>query len=52
MVNEYILPALDHKPSTPTDAQKKALLDELQLAEESKGVPGFKFDPNNSDMPQ
>jgi hypothetical protein len=52
MVNEYILPALDQKPSTPTDAQKKALIDELQLAEDSKGVPGFKFDPNDSDVPQ
>jgi CubicO group peptidase (beta-lactamase class C family) len=52
MVNEYILPALDHKPSTPADAQKKALLDELQLAEDSKGVPGFKLDPNNTDVPQ
>jgi CubicO group peptidase (beta-lactamase class C family) len=52
MVNEYILPALDHKPSTPADAQKKALLDELQLAEDGKGVPGFKLDPNNTDVPQ
>jgi CubicO group peptidase (beta-lactamase class C family) len=52
MVNEYILPALDNKPSTPADAQKKALLDELQLAEDSKGVPGFKLDPNNTDVPQ
>ena len=52
MMSEYILPALDHKPSTPTDAQKKALLDELQLAEDSKGVPGFALDPNNTDVPQ
>lgn len=52
MVNEYILPALDHQPSTPTDAQKKALLDELQLAEDSKGVPGFALDPYNTDVPQ
>ena len=41
MMTEYILPALDHQPSTPTEAQKKTLLDELQLAEDSKGVPGL-----------
>ena len=52
MMSEYILPALDHKPSTPTDAQKNALLEELQLAEDSKGVPGFALDPNNTDVPQ
>jgi hypothetical protein len=52
MMNEYILPALDHESSTPTDSQKKALLDELQLAEDSKGVPGFGLDPNNTDVPQ
>ena len=52
MMSEYILPALDGNPSTPTDAQKKALLEELQLAEDSKGVPGFPYDPNNTDTPQ
>ena len=52
MMSEYILPALDHQPSTATDAQKKALLDELQLAEDSRGVPGFALDPNNTDVPQ
>ena len=52
MMSEYILPALDHKQSTPTDAQKTALLEELQAAEDSKGVPGFALDPNNTDVPQ
>ena len=52
MMTEYILPALAAKPSTPTEAQKKALIDELQLAEDSKGVPGFALDPNNTDVPQ
>ncbi len=52
MMSEYILPALDQKPSTPSDAQKTALLGELQLAEDSKGVPGFPLDPNNTDIPQ
>jgi len=52
MMSEYILPSLNQKPSSPTDAQKKALIDELQLAEDSKGVPGFALDPNNTDMPQ
>jgi CubicO group peptidase (beta-lactamase class C family) len=52
MMSEYILPALDHKASTPTDAQKTALLGELQAAEDSKGVPGFALDPNNTDLPQ
>ncbi len=52
MVNEYILPALDHQPSEPTDAQKTALLNELQAAEDSKGVPGFALDPYNTDVPQ
>jgi|SRR5579872_1586784 len=50
MMSEYILPALDGKPSEPTEAQKKALLAELQLAEDSKGVPGFAADP--TDTPQ
>jgi hypothetical protein len=50
MMSQYILPALDKKPSTPTDAQKQALLTELQLAEESQGVPGFSADP--TDTPQ
>jgi hypothetical protein len=52
MMSEYILPALDQKPSSPTDAQKMALLEELQLAEDSKGVPGFLADPNDTDTPQ
>jgi CubicO group peptidase (beta-lactamase class C family) len=52
MMSEYILPALDHKRSRPTDAQKAALLEELQAAEDSKGVPGFALDPNNTDVPQ
>ena len=52
MMSEFILPALDHKPSRPTDMQKNALLEELQLAEDSKGVPGFPLDPNNTDVPQ
>ena len=52
MMSEYILPALDQKPGSPTEAQKKALLDELQAAENSKGVPGFALDPNNTDVPQ
>jgi CubicO group peptidase (beta-lactamase class C family) len=52
MMSEYILPALDQKPSAPTDAQKKALIEELQLAEDSEGVPGFALDPNNTDTPQ
>ena len=50
MMSQYILPALDKKPSTPTDAQKQALLSELQLAEDSQGVPGFSADP--TDTPQ
>ena len=39
-----------HQPvSTPTDTHKgKALLDELELAEDSKGVPGFALDPNDT----
>jgi CubicO group peptidase (beta-lactamase class C family) len=52
MMSEYILPALDHKASTPTGAQEAALLEELQAAEDSKGVPGFVLDPNNTDVPQ
>jgi CubicO group peptidase (beta-lactamase class C family) len=52
MMSEYILPALDQKPSAPTEAQKTALLEELQAAEDSKGVPGFALDPNNTDVPQ
>ena len=52
MMSEYILPALDHKASTPTSAQKASLLEELQAAEDSKGVPGFALDPNNTDLPQ
>lgn len=52
MMSRYILPALDQKPSTPTETQKKALLEELQLAEDSKGVPGFKLDPENTDTPR
>jgi len=52
MMSEYILPALDQKPASPTEAQKKALLDELQAAEDSKGAPGFVLDPNNTDIPQ
>jgi CubicO group peptidase (beta-lactamase class C family) len=52
MMTEYVLPALAAKPSTPTEAQKKALVDELQLAEDSKGVPGFALDPYNTDVPQ
>jgi CubicO group peptidase (beta-lactamase class C family) len=52
MMSEYILPALDQKPSSPTEAQKTALIEELQLAEDSKGVPGFALDPNNTDTPQ
>jgi CubicO group peptidase (beta-lactamase class C family) len=52
MMSEYILPALDQKPSAPTEAQKTALLEELQAAEDSKGVPGFALDPNNTDAPQ
>jgi CubicO group peptidase (beta-lactamase class C family) len=52
MMSEFILPALDHKPARPTDMQKSALLEELQLAEDSKGVPGFALDPNNTDVPQ
>ena len=52
VMSEYILPSLDQKPSTPSDAQKTALLGELQLAEDSKGVPGFPLDPNNTDIPQ
>jgi CubicO group peptidase (beta-lactamase class C family) len=52
MMSEYILPALDQKASASTEAQKTALLDELQAAEDSKGVPGFALDPNNTDVPQ
>ncbi len=52
MVNEYILPALNHAPSEPTEPQKTALVAELQAAEDSKGVPGFALDPYNTDMPQ
>jgi CubicO group peptidase (beta-lactamase class C family) len=52
MMSEFILPALGHKPTSPTDMQKNALLEELQLAEDSKGVPGFPLDPNNTDVPQ
>ena len=52
MMSEYILPALDQKPITPTEAQKKALLDELQAAEDSQGVAGFALDPNNTDVPR
>ncbi|MBV9286689.1 MAG: serine hydrolase [Hyphomicrobiales bacterium] len=52
MMSEYILPALDQKPASPTEAQKAALLQELQAAEDSKGAPGFALDPNNTDVPQ
>jgi CubicO group peptidase (beta-lactamase class C family) len=52
MMSEYILPAFDQKAGSPTEAQKKALLDELEAAEDSKGVPGFALDPNNTDAPQ
>jgi Beta-lactamase len=50
MMSEYILPALDKMYSEPTDGQKQALLTELQLAEDSKGVSGFAADP--TDTPQ
>ena len=50
MMSEYILPALDKKPQEPSDSQRQALLAELQLAEDSKGVPGFAADP--TDTPQ
>ncbi len=50
MMSEYILPALDKKSGAPTEAQKQALLAELQLAEDSKGVPGVSADP--TDTPQ
>lgn len=50
MMSKYILPALDKQHSEPTDEQKQALLTELQLAEESKGMPGFAADP--TDTPQ
>jgi CubicO group peptidase (beta-lactamase class C family) len=50
MMSQYILPALDAKRSEPSEAQKQALLSELQLAEDSKGVPGFSADP--TDTPQ
>lgn len=52
MMSEFILPALDRKPTKPTDVQKNALLEELQRAEDSKGVPGFALDPNDTDVPQ
>jgi CubicO group peptidase (beta-lactamase class C family) len=52
MMSEFILPALDHKPTKPTETQKNALLEELQLAEDSKGVPGFALDPNDTDVPK
>lgn len=52
MMTRYILPALDKKPTAATQAQKTALLDELQSAEDSHGVPGFPLDPNNTDVPQ
>ena len=52
MMSEFILPALDRKPSKPTETQKNALLEELQLAEDSKGVPGFALDPNDTDVPK
>jgi CubicO group peptidase (beta-lactamase class C family) len=52
MMTEFILPALDHKASTPTEPQRTALLEELQAAEDSKGVPGFPLDPNDTDVPQ
>jgi CubicO group peptidase (beta-lactamase class C family) len=50
MMNQYILPALDNRQSEPTEGQKQALLTELQLAEDSKGVSGFAADP--TDTPQ
>ena len=50
MMSKYILPALDHEPSEPTDAQKQALLAELQLAEDSRGIPASPGDP--TDIPQ
>jgi hypothetical protein len=50
MMSQYILPALDKKPSVPTEAKKSALLAELQLAEDSKGVPDVGADP--TDTPQ
>jgi hypothetical protein len=52
MMSEYILPALDQKPPAPTQAQKTEVVDELQAAEDSKGVPGFALDPNNTNVPQ
>ena len=52
MMSEYILPALDQKPTSATEAQKTTLLNELQAAEDSQGVPGFALDPNNTDVPQ
>ena len=50
MMSQYILPSLDKKPFTPSEAQKSALLGELQLAEDSKGAPGVGADP--TDTPQ
>lgn len=50
MMSKYILPALEAARSNPTEGQKQALLAELQLAEDSKGIPGFSADP--TDTPQ
>ena len=45
-------PDFKERQKAAAQAQKTALLDELQAAEDSKGVPGFALDPNNTDVPQ
>ena len=49
MVNDFVLPALDNKAHvTLTDARRKALLHELELASRSQGKPGAPVDPTDA----
>ncbi|GAB3626969.1 6-aminohexanoate hydrolase [Pandoraea terrae] len=49
MVNDYILPALDNKRhAKPSAASRTALRQELELAAQSRGVPGTSADPTDT----
>ena len=49
MVREFVLPALDNPAHAAlTDARKRALLDELELAAHTQGRPGAPVDPTDT----
>jgi CubicO group peptidase (beta-lactamase class C family) len=49
MVRDFVLPALDNPAHAAlTDARKRALLDELELAAHTQGRPGAPVDPTDT----